>query len=159
MLSKTITARFTAACLFVCCFLILGHSAPAQRDEVPTDEAIIAKGEHLFSEWSCNTCHKVDQRLVGPALKGVYDRRSLEWIYAFVQNSQRVIDSGDAQAVAVYNEYKQYMPSHDLPDEDILAILAYVRNYEENPPVAAPPTDNMAGQVLQYLKAEFLLAT
>jgi hypothetical protein len=55
-----------------------------------------------------------------------------------VQNSQRVIASGDAQAVALYNEYNQLqMPSHDLPDEDILAIMAYVRNYEENPPVEA----------------------
>ena len=146
MLSKTIIARFAAACLFVCCFLVLGHSASAQRDAVPTDEAIIAKGEQLFSEWACNTCHKVDQKLVGPALQGVYDRRSLEWIYAFVQNSQKVIASGDAQAVALYNEYNQLqMPAHDLPDEDILSILAYVRNYEENPPAAATPAADAAG--------------
>jgi len=136
MLSKNIIARFAAASLFVCCFLFLGHTATAQRDAVPTDEAIIAKGEQLFSEWTCNTCHKVDQKAVGPALAGVYDRRSLEWIYAWVKNSQALIASGDQQAIDVYNEYNQLaMQSFDLEDEDILAILAYVRDYEENPPV------------------------
>lgn len=146
MLSKNIIARFATACLFVCCFLVLGHSASAQRDAVPTDEAIIAKGEQLFSEWACNTCHKVDQKLVGPALAGVYDRRSIDWIYAFVQNSQKVIASGDAQAVALYNEYNQLqMPAHDLSNEDILAIMAYVRDYEENPPVADVAADPAGG--------------
>jgi len=136
MLSKTIITRFATACFFVCCFLVLGHSVSAQRDAVPTDAETIAKGEQLFNEWACNTCHRVDQKLVGPALQGVYDRRSLDWIYAFIQNSQKVIASGDAQAVALYNEYNQLqMPSHDLEDEQILAILAYVRDYEENPPV------------------------
>lgn len=146
MLSKNIIARFAAACLFVCCFLVLGHTASAQRDAVPTDEAIIAKGEQLFSEWACNTCHRVDQKLVGPALAGVYDRRSLDWIYAFIQNSQKVIASGDAQAVALYNEYNQLqMPAHDLANEDILAIMAYVRDYEENPPAAEVAADPAAG--------------
>lgn len=138
MLSKNSLIRFSAAFLFVSCFVFTAHNTFGQRDQVPTDEAIIKQGETLFNENVCNTCHKVERKLVGPALAGVYDRRSLDWIYSWVKNSQKMIAAGDPQAVALYAEYNQtMMQSYDLEDEQILAILAYVRNVEENPPVEA----------------------
>ncbi|GAB5523908.1 MAG: c-type cytochrome [Roseivirga sp.] len=132
--------------MLVCCFLFSGVEAFAQKDQVPTDEAIIKSGESLFKEWGCNTCHAVDRKVVGPALQGVYDRRTLPWIYEFVRNSSKVIASGDAQAVAVYNEFNQLqMPNHDdLTDDDILAIMAYVKNVEDNP-VVVDPTPGTGG--------------
>ena len=137
MISKKAIVRLTTACLFVCCFVFSGPRAFAQADQVPTDEAIINQGRELFSEWICNTCHKVDQKLVGPALKGVYDRRELPWIYNFVRNSQKVIASGDEYAVNLFNEYSQaVMPNQDLTDDEILSIIAYVKYEAENPTVA-----------------------
>lgn len=135
------------ACMLVCCFLFSGVEVFAQKDQVPTDEAIIKNGESLFKDWGCNTCHAVDRKVVGPALGGVYDRRTLPWIYEFVRNSSKVIASGDAQAVAVYNEYNQLqMPNHDdLEDNDILAIMAYVKNVEDNPVVVDPVTPGGGG--------------
>ncbi|MCE7993147.1 MAG: c-type cytochrome [Roseivirga sp.] len=145
MISKNAFTRFMTACMLVCCFLFSGAEAFAQKDQVPTDEAIIKNGESLFKDWGCNTCHAVDRKVVGPALAGVYDRRTLPWIYEFVKNSSKVIASGDAQAVAVYNEFNQLqMPNHDLEDDDILAIMAYVKNVEDNPepdPVPGPNVD------------------
>ncbi len=151
MISKNAFTRFMTACMLVCCFLFSGAEAFAQKDQVPTDEAIIKSGESLFKEWGCNTCHAVDRKVVGPALQGVYDRRTLPWIYEFVRNSSKVIASGDAQAVAVYNEYNQLqMPNHDLEDNDILAIMAYVKNVEDNPVVeAAPAATDGGGAVAQ----------
>lgn len=137
------------ACMLVCCFLFSGVEVFAQKDQVPTDEAIIKNGESLFKDWGCNTCHAVDRKVVGPALAGVYDRRTLPWIYEFVRNSSKVIASGDPQAVAVYNEFNQLqMPNHDLEDNDILAIMAYVKNTEDNPVVAAEPDPNVGGEVV-----------
>lgn len=143
MISKNAFIRFMTACMIVCCFVFSGHETFAQRDQVPTDEAIIKNGESLFKDWACNTCHAVDRKVVGPALAGIYDRRDLPWIYAFVKNSSRVIASGDAYAVKLFNDNNNLqMPNHDLEDNDILAILAYVRNVEENP---AEPTPVDAG--------------
>lgn len=140
MISNNAFTRFMTACMLVCCFLFSGAEAFGQKDQVPTDEAIIKNGESLFKDWGCNTCHAVDRKVVGPALAGVYDRRTLPWIYEFVRNSSKVIASGDAQAVAVYNEFNQLqMPNHDdLTDDDILAIMAYVKNAEDNPVVDTP---------------------
>ena len=148
MVAKTTIVRYATACLLVCCFVFSGQQAFAQRDAVPTDEAIITQGEQLFNEYQCNTCHKVETKLVGPALAGVYDRRSLDWIYAWVKNSQALIASGDAQANELWKQYQPAaMTPYDLENEQILAIIAYVRNVEENPPAqqAAVATGDAAG--------------
>ena len=147
MISKNAFIRFMTACVIVCCFVFSGPEVFAQRDQIPTEEAIISQGESLFKEWGCNTCHAVERKVVGPALAGIYDRRDLPWLYAFIKNSSQVIGSGDEYAVNLYNEYNQLqMPAHDLADEEILAILAWVRNTEENPPAAAVAATPVDGQ-------------
>ena len=136
MVAKTTIVRYATACLIVCCFVFSGSQVFAQRDAIPTDPEIISQGEKLFNEYQCNTCHRVESKLVGPALAGVYDRRSIDWIYKWVKNSQALIASGDAQANALFNEFnKTVMAAYDLEEPQILSIMAYVRNVEENPPV------------------------
>ena len=114
------------------------YSQPAfsQADQVPTDAETIAKGETLFKQ-NCKVCHNVHTRLIGPALQNVYDRRTLPWIYAFVQNSSKLIASGDEQAVQVFNENNQVqMTAFDfLSEEEILSIMAYIKDQTDNPPV------------------------
>ncbi|WP_323756701.1 c-type cytochrome [Roseivirga sp.] len=144
MLSKKLLVRFATACLFVCCFVFSGQEALAQRDKIPTDEAIIKNGEDLFKEYICNSCHAVDKKVVGPALAGVYDRRDVDWILSFVKSPGKMINDGDPQAVALFKEYNQVMPNQDLADDQILAIMAYVRYTEENPPVEAAPVAGTA---------------
>lgn len=135
MVAKTTIVRYATACLIVCCFVFSGKQVFAQRDAVPTDPEIISQGEQLFSEYQCNTCHKVESKLVGPALAGVYDRRGIDWIYSWVKNSQALIASGDADAVALWDQFKPAaMTPYDLEDSQIMSIMAYVRNVEENPP-------------------------
>lgn len=144
MLSKKLLVRFVTACLFVCCFVFSGQEAFAQRDKIPTDEAIIKNGESLFKEYICNSCHAVDKKVVGPALAGVYDRREVDWIYSFVKSPGKMINDGDPQAVALFKEYNQIMPNQDLAEDQILAIMAYVRHTEENPPVVEAPVQGVA---------------
>ena len=97
-----------------------------------SDEAIIAEGESLFKA-NCRACHAVNQQLVGPALAGVYDRRDMDWIKAFIKNSQAVIASGDEYAVALYEEYNNtVMTSFNLNDTEIESIIAYVKYEAEN---------------------------
>ena len=110
----------------------------AQASEIPTDAETIAAGEKLFTQ-NCKVCHNVQTKLIGPALANVYDRRELPWIYAFVKNSTKLIESGDEQAVAVFNENNQIqMTAFDFfSDEEILSIVAYIKDQTENAPVEA----------------------
>lgn len=116
--------------------------------EIPTDPAAISEGEALFNT-NCKSCHRVKQKLVGPALAGADQRApSIQWIIDWVRNPARVIASGDEYANKIYNEYNksQMTAFTSFTDQQILNILAYVKA-EENK-VEAPPTqtDAAAGQ-------------
>ncbi len=108
-------------------FLSLGTQVFAAHPDVSDAEEAIAAGKSIFNA-NCRTCHRLDQKNVGPALRGVTDRHSIDWTKRFIKNSQALIASGDAEAVAIYNEYNQLaMPAHEfLSDDDLLNLLAYI---------------------------------
>lgn len=105
-------------------------SAPVTAPSVAglsVDQSIIDQGKGLFDA-NCKQCHAVHEKIVGPALAKVYERRTVPWLINFIKYPQRVIESGDAYAVALYKEYQQYMPNHDfLKDDEIKAILSWVQ--------------------------------
>ncbi len=85
-------------------------------------------GKALFNN-KCASCHAIDKKLVGPALKGVEDRwDDKAMLYDWVRNSAAVIKKGYPRAVAVYNEYNkvQMTAFPELKDADIDAILGYI---------------------------------
>jgi cytochrome c551/c552 len=84
-------------------------------------------GKSIFST-RCTACHSIEAKVVGPALKGVGQKYSKDWIISFIQSSQTMIKNGDANAVKIFNEMNQVvMPDHkDLSRADIEGILAYI---------------------------------
>ncbi len=105
-----------------------------------TDPSVISQGQQIFSG-NCAQCHAVHEKVVGPALANVWERREIPWLVNFIKYPQKVIESGDEYAVALYEEYKQYMPNHDfLSDEEILSILAYVQDET----IKGPPQPTVA---------------
>ncbi len=87
------------------------------------------EGKIVFNA-RCASCHNVNKILVGPALAGVTDRHSEDWIVHFVHSSQTVIKGGDKTAVALYEKFNKVpMPDHlDLSAESIRGILAYIKS-------------------------------
>ncbi|MGD1839632.1 MAG: c-type cytochrome [Thermonemataceae bacterium] len=107
-------------------------TAQAQAQSGGDSDVSVDHGKELFNA-NCLTCHNpTDVPKTGPGLKGVTDRRSESWIIAWIQNSQKLIQSGDKQAVALYEEYnKLAMPAYeDFTEYDIKSILAYIDAYE-----------------------------
>jgi mono/diheme cytochrome c family protein len=120
----------------------------AQDDRIPSDDAAISNGQSLFKA-NCQSCHKIHEKLTGPALAGVENRApSIDWILAFVKNSQRVIKSGDPYAVKLYNEFNQTEMNAfpTFKDEEILNILAYIRNEAEKGPATQVAADGEGTQ-------------
>jgi mono/diheme cytochrome c family protein len=134
------------------CLLFIGIIIPVisgKAQQIPTDEAAIKEGEALFKA-NCQTCHRVHQKLVGPALADVYNRApSIDWLKAFIRNSAAVIASGDEYAVKLYNEYNktQMTAFTGLKDDQIMAILAYIQDETiKGPPKAVESAPGPAGQ-------------
>ena len=115
-------------------------TAAADNSGIPSDPNMISEGAGLF-KGNCAQCHAVHEKVVGPALANVWERQPVPWLINFIKYPQKVIDSGDPYAVALYEEYKQYMPNHDFfSDEEILSILAYVKDETAKGPAVAETT-------------------
>ena len=75
---------------------------------------------------NCVACHKMESRLVGPALAGVTERRSPEWIMNMILNPEGMLEQ-DTLTMVLFNEYKSPMLNQHLSEEDARAVLEYFR--------------------------------
>lgn len=89
-------------------------------------------GEQIFKT-HCMSCHLMtDAKLIGPGLNGVTERRDPIWLKKWINASSDLIASGDADAIAIYEEYnKVAMPSFYFDDQIYDSLFAYL----ENPPI------------------------
>lgn len=106
--------------------------------------SIAQDGEKLFRA-NCASCHKLDKKVVGPALAGVQDRwESEEALIAWIQNSQQYLadNPGDGYAADLFAEYNNsIMPAMPISNEEVKAILGYIAN----PPAPPTPVDPVPG--------------
>ncbi len=104
--------------------ILLAFTASSQEDAI--DPAIIASGEKLYNA-NCTQCHAINEVVIGPALKGIEERRERPWLLSWIRNSQKMIQSGDEYAVALYEKYKKVaMPAYPFTDAEIISILEYI---------------------------------
>ena len=140
MLSKRtlVVIRWSFQTLAMLFFMLVGVSAYAADPAVANTDEAIAAGKTVFNA-NCKTCHKLDQKYIGPALRGATDRNSAAWVKTWIKNSQAVIASGDAYAVALYKEYNNsIMPSYAfLSDTELDGVLAYIEYGDKVDPAAA----------------------
>ena len=120
----------------------------------------VEEGEKLYKA-NCTACHMIDKKLIGPALEGVNDKYSEEWLIKWIKNSAEMIASGDPQAVAIYEEYnKSPMTSFlHFSDEDVVNILAYI---EAAPSMVEAVSASSAGgsiSVIEDNTTDYILLT
>ncbi|MEB8346070.1 cytochrome c [Flavobacteriaceae bacterium KMM 6898] len=90
------------------------------------DADLASKGEAKFNA-ICTACHMAEQRMIGPALKGVYDRRSPEWVMNMILNPDGMLKE-DPIAKALLKEYNNaIMLNQNLSEEDARALAEYLR--------------------------------
>ena len=102
-------------------------------------EGDVTNGEKLFKS-TCAACHKLDKKLVGPALKGVTERREQDWLIAWIKDSPGMIKSGNKLAIQVFEENNKLpmIANPQFSDQDIIDILEYTKG--EPAPIAVIPT-------------------
>jgi mono/diheme cytochrome c family protein len=123
--------------------------------------ATVEDGKTLF-EQSCASCHSLDGSgaSYGPDLKTVTQRRDRDWLIRWIANPQAVIDSGDAIAQEILQQYNGVpMPNMGLQPDQVESIVHYLENAagtvsaapkpEETAAIATPATqatpDNLVG--------------
>ena len=92
------------------------------------DETLALHGAEVFKT-KCSACHKIESRHVGPALKGVTQRREPEWIMNMILNPEQMIKE-DAIAKDLLREYLTSMTFQNVTQDDARAILEYLRSVD-----------------------------
>lgn len=121
-------------------FLLFSLSLSASTIAAPP----LDEGKSIFAA-RCAACHNINKTLTGPALAGVDQRRSIDWIVNFVHSSQTMVRAGDQYATALFQKYNSIqMPDHaDLSEAQIKNIVEYIKveakpGGEEKAPFATP---------------------
>jgi mono/diheme cytochrome c family protein len=120
--------NFFKILLFSCVFTINSLALYSQEYDP-------MEGKKLFNV-HCASCHKLNKKAVGPALKGVSQKYEKEWLYTWIKNSSAMIKSGDERAIAIYEEYNRSNMNAfpQLSEMDIDNIIAYT---DYTPPAVA----------------------
>jgi mono/diheme cytochrome c family protein len=112
-----------------------------------SQSAFSQDGKQLFQQ-NCASCHAMEKVLTGPALMGATDRwPDQKMMHAWIKNNQKVLASGYPHAVAVYNEFNK-TPMNvfegSLSDQQIDAIIDYIKNYKPQAAATGTPTPGAA---------------
>ncbi|MCY4561559.1 MAG: cytochrome c [Flavobacteriaceae bacterium] len=89
------------------------------------NQSLSEEGKTLFNRY-CTTCHLPNQKLIGPILADVFERRSPEWIMNLMLNPAQML-SEDPIAIALLKEYNVAMYDQGLNEDQARAILEYMR--------------------------------
>lgn len=90
------------------------------------DEAMVATGAAAFKQ-KCTACHKPESKLIGPAMKGIYERRHPAWVMNMLLNPTEMVKE-DLIAKALLAEYNNIlMINQNLSQEEARAIAEYLR--------------------------------
>ena len=83
-------------------------------------------GEKLFNQL-CTSCHIINEDYIGPAMSGILDRRSPEWIMNMILNPIQMLEE-DPIAIDLLEKYNfEYMYNQNLLEEEAREILEYFR--------------------------------
>ncbi len=93
------------------------------------DQGRVKLGNDLFI-LKCSSCHKIDKRFVGPALYGVIDRRSPEWIMNMILNPEEMVNKNTI-AKELFLEYLSPMANQSLNQDEARSILEYLRTLSD----------------------------
>jgi len=84
------------------------------------------EGKQVFNS-KCTACHNVNRRLIGPAMSGIYERRSVEWVLNIMLNPDQMLKE-DPTAIALLKEYNNIlMLNQNLSENEAKSLAEYFR--------------------------------
>lgn len=90
------------------------------------DMDMAAKGEEVY-KMNCTACHKADKKFIGPAPKGILERRTPEWVMNMILNPEEMTQK-DPLAHDLLIEFNgSPMANQHMSEEQARQMLEYFR--------------------------------
>ncbi len=111
--------------------LTLLMSPPEKAQEEPSPK-LVKRGEMLFQIKACVGCHTLtDQKLVGPGLQGLFETlkehgKDEAWLREYLKDPPAMAQK-DPYVQELIKTYKTVMPNLGLKDEEIDALIAFLK--------------------------------
>jgi mono/diheme cytochrome c family protein len=87
----------------------------------------MADAGKVVYEQMCTACHKAEKNFIGPTPKGIFERRSPEWVMNMILNPEEMIQK-DPIAKALLMEFNGApMANQNLTEEQARQVLEYFR--------------------------------
>jgi cytochrome c1 len=90
----------------------------------------MAKSGHEVFEQKCSSCHKMDERYVGPPLGDVLARRSPTFVMNMVLNPQTMVEKHPVSK-KLLAEFLLMMPNQNLTPDEARQVLEYLRSQQK----------------------------
>ena len=91
----------------------------------PIIQAKVDQGRDIY-EMKCEMCHSMDNRMVGPALRDVMDRRSPEFVMNMILNPNEMAQKHPT-GQEMLREYMTVMPFQNVKEDEARAIVEFLR--------------------------------
>lgn len=90
------------------------------------DEKMALHGADVYKKM-CAACHRPDKKFIGPAPKGILERRTPEWVMNMILDPEKMVKE-DPLAKELLIEFNgSPMANQNLSEEDARAVLEYFR--------------------------------
>ncbi len=103
-------------------------TGPVKTLELPAaiDQDMALKGLEIY-EQKCTACHKEEKKFIGPAPKGIFERRSAAWVMNMILNPDEMVKK-DPIAKKLLMEFNgSPMANQNLTEDEARAVLEYFR--------------------------------
>jgi cytochrome c551/c552 len=87
---------------------------------------MVESGKKVFDQ-KCTACHRLGNRLVGPALGDITQKRSPEFIMNFLLNTQ-TMEARDADIKKLESQFGMQMPDPHVDKQQARDLLEYFRS-------------------------------
>lgn len=91
--------------------------------------ALIAKGQQLFKDKTCFTCHQPDSKVIGPSIKDInkiYAEKGGDIIDFLKSKSAPIVDTDPGQVTIMKANLDSFVKL--LKDDELSAIKAYMQS-------------------------------
>lgn len=96
----------------------------------PIDEAMAERGEKTF-ETNCSGCHKLDERYVGPPLRGVTTRRTPTYVMNMIMAPDTMYTRHPV-ARGLLAQFGTQMPNLHLSETQARELMEYLRKESQD---------------------------
>lgn len=90
------------------------------------DVVMVNEGAKIYTE-KCSACHKGEEKFIGPAPKGIMDRRSPEWIMNMILNPEGMIQKDPVARQLLIDYNLAPMANQHLTQEEARKTFEYFR--------------------------------